>query len=37
MLVEISDTFVPGDSVLVTLIFEKAGAMDVNFTVRDAR
>ena len=37
MLVEISDTFVPGDSVLVTLMFEKAGAMDVNFTVRDAR
>jgi copper(I)-binding protein len=37
MLVEISDTFVPGDSVLVTLIFEKAGAMDVHFAVRDAR
>jgi len=37
MLVEISDTFVPGDSVLMTLMFEKAGAMDVNFAVRDAR
>jgi hypothetical protein len=37
MLVEISDTFVHGDSVLMTLMFEKAGAMDVNFTVRDAR
>jgi copper(I)-binding protein len=37
MLVEISDTFVPGDSVLMTLMFEKAGAMDVSFTVRDAR
>jgi len=37
MLVEISDTFAPGDSVLMTLIFEKAGTIDVNFTVRDAR
>lgn len=37
MLIDVSTTFVPGESVAMTLMFEKAGARDVIFTVRDAR
>ncbi|MDP3516191.1 MAG: copper chaperone PCu(A)C [Pseudohongiella sp.] len=37
MFIDIPATFVPGESVIVTLVFEKAGARDVLFTVRDAR
>jgi copper(I)-binding protein len=37
MFVGIDRAFVPGETVVVTLVFELAGARDVTFTVRDAR
>jgi len=37
MFIDIPATFVPGESVIVTLVFESAGARDVLFTVRDVR
>lgn len=37
MFIDISEAFVADESVIVTLIFEKAGARDVRFTVQDVR
>lgn len=37
MFIDIPATFIPGESVIVTLVFENAGVRDVLFTVRDVR
>jgi hypothetical protein len=37
MFIGIQKPFAPGDTVAVTLVFERAGAIELEFAVRDAR